>query len=170
MEEALTLQKVLKDAGAKSEFHLVPTGADIERGWGVRRTVAQDFVMDYPVMTGSQRVGPDLANVGIRKPDMSWQLMHLYAPRSVTPESPMPAYPFLFEKKKIGKAPSADALALPKEFAPEAGYEIVPKAEAKALAAYLLSLRAETPLYEAPLTPAAAPAAKAAAATNAPAK
>ena len=53
------------------------------------------------------------------------------------------------------------------EFAPAEGYEIVPKPEAKALAAYLVSLRSDTPLYEAPLTP---PPAAESAATNAPAK
>ena len=49
----------------------------------------------------------------------------------------------------------------------EAGYEIVPTTEARALVAYLLSLRAETPLFDAPLT---APAAAPGPATNAPAK
>jgi cbb3-type cytochrome oxidase cytochrome c subunit len=165
MAQAISLQNILKKAGANSELHLEPTGPDIERGWGSRRTVAADFVFDYPVMPGSQRVGPDLANAGTRLPDMNWHLMHLYAPRSVTRDSPMPSYPFLFERKKMGKEASPDALPLPKEFVPN-GYEIVPKPEARALAAYLISLRAETPLYEAPITPAVVHAA----ATNAPAK
>ena len=51
------------------------------------------------------------------------------------------------------KKPSPDALALPKEFAPAEGFEVVPKAEARQLAAYLVSLKASTPLYEAPFTP-----------------
>jgi hypothetical protein len=41
---------------------------------------------------------------------------------------------------------------LPAELAPPAGYEIVPKPEAKALAAYLVSLRADAPLFIAPFT------------------
>ena len=50
---------------------------------------------------------------------------------------------------------AADALNLPKEFAPAAEhFEVVPKPEAKQLVAYLLSLRADAPLYEAPFTPA----------------
>jgi cbb3-type cytochrome oxidase cytochrome c subunit len=165
MEAAGALAAILKKAGAITELHLVPTGPDIERGWGARRSVAQDFVLDATVMPGSQRVGPDLANIGMRSPDMNWHLVHLYNPKAVTKDSPMPAYPFLFEKKKIGKQSSPDALLLPKEFAVE-GYEIVPKPEAKALAAYLISLRSDTPLYEAPLTPPPPPKA----ATNAPAK
>jgi hypothetical protein len=153
MEEAAAVTAVIKNAGGKSEMHLVPIGPDIARGWGARRTVAQDFVYDSPVMLGSQRVGPDLANVGLRWPE-TWQLNHLYAPRSEVQDSPMPSYPFLFERKKIGKEPSPDALQhLPSELAPPKGYEIVPKPEVKALVAYLLSLRADTPLYEAPLTP-----------------
>jgi cbb3-type cytochrome oxidase cytochrome c subunit len=167
MESASVLASLLKKAGATAELHLAPAGPDIERGWGARRTVAQDFISDSTVMLGSQRVGPDLANVGARLPGENWQLMHLYAPRSVTKDSPMPSYPFLFERRKTGQHPAPDALQqLPKEFAPPAGYEIVPKPEARALVAYLLSLRSDTPLYEAPLTPPAPPAA----ATNAPAK
>jgi cbb3-type cytochrome oxidase cytochrome c subunit len=152
MEGASSLTAVIKNAGGKSEMRLIPTGIDIERGWGKRRTVAQDFLFDSPVMPGTQRVGPDLANVGLRMPDANWQLMHLYAPRSQVKDSPMPRYQFLFEKRKIGNEPRPDALQLSKEFAPE-GYEIVPKPEAKALVAYLLSLRVDAPLYEAPLTP-----------------
>lgn len=170
MEEATSLTAVIKKGGGNSEMRLVPTGADIERGWGKRRTVAEDFLYDSPVMPGSQRIGPDLASVGLRLPDVNWQLRHLYAPRAQVQGSPMPRYPFLFEERKIASNPSADALQdLPKEFAPPDGYEIVPKPEARALVAYLLSLRADTPLYEAPLTPPPKPATNAPA-TNSPAK
>jgi hypothetical protein len=44
-------------------------------------------------------------------------------------------------------------LNLPPAFAPAAGYEVVPKLEAKELVAYLLSLRADAPLYEEPFSP-----------------
>ena len=166
MERASALANALKTAGAVTELRLVAVGADIQRGWGMRRTVAQDFIADATVMPGSLRVGPDLANVGSRRPDLNWQLAHLYNPAAMTQNSPMPSYPFLFERKKIGKQRSADALQLEGKFAPAEGYEIVPKPEAKALAAYLVSLRSDTPLYEAPLTPPPAPKAD----TNAPAK
>src|SRR5262245_8561870 len=39
-------------------------GTDIHRGWGRRFTVAQDYLNDDPVMLGSLRIGPDLANIG----------------------------------------------------------------------------------------------------------
>jgi hypothetical protein len=69
-------------------------------------------------------------------------------------KSIMPAYPYLFEKRKIGRTPSPDALKFPANFAPEAGYEVVPRHEAVALVAYLKSLQSTAPLFELPsLTP-----------------
>lgn len=165
--------KTLTGAGAKASLWIVPTGPDISRGWGIRRTVADDFLYDYPVMLGSQRVGPDLANVGVRLSDPNWQLRHLYAPRSEAKDSTMPPYRFLFEKRRIEKTRSPEALVLPPELAPEPGYEIVPKPEASALVAYLLSLRANEPIFSAPVSvappPEAGTNAPAGAATNAPA-
>ena len=61
--------KTLNATGAKAQLWIVPVGPDMARGWGKRRTVAEDFLFDSPVMPGSQRVGPDLANVGLRQPD-----------------------------------------------------------------------------------------------------
>ena len=170
--------KALRAAGAKTELWIVPVGPDIARGWGKRRTVAEDFLFDYPVMLGSQRVGPDLANVGSRLPDANWHLIHLYAPRQKVPESPMAPYRFLFEKRRIERARSPEALELPAELAPPSGYEIVPTQDAKSLVAYLLSLRTDAPLFTTPLTvpapvstgtnaPASTNAAPGAASTNA---
>jgi cbb3-type cytochrome oxidase cytochrome c subunit len=153
-EQADSASDKITAAGAKVEIHLVATGADISRGWGVRRSVAADYLYDSPVQLGSIRVGPDLADVGVRLGNADWQLLHLYAPRSVVKNSAMPPFRFLFETRKVGDAPSPDALNLPKEFAPPAGYEVVPTTEAKQLAAYLVSLRTDVPLYEAPFTPA----------------
>jgi cbb3-type cytochrome oxidase cytochrome c subunit len=140
-------------AGGNAETHIVPIGADIARGWGLRQSVAEDFLYDDPVQLGSLRAGPDLANVGTRLPDLNWQLVHLYAPKAVVKNSAMPPFCFLFElRKKIAGVPSPDALQFPPAFAPPAGCEVVPTPEAKQLAAYLLSLRADAPLYEAPFT------------------
>jgi cbb3-type cytochrome oxidase cytochrome c subunit len=159
MDAADALVKSFKGAGAKAETHLVPLGPDIARGWGSRRTVAQDFVSDYPVMLGSLRVGPDLANVGTRLPDANWQLLHLYSPRAAVTDSTMPSYRFLFQTRKIQGQPSPDALKLSKDFAPADGFEIEPKPEARELVAYLLSLHADTPLFEAPMSAPVAPVA-----------
>ena len=130
---------------------VVPVGVDITRGWGVRRSVAADYLYDSPVLLGSQRVGPDLANVGLRLPDANWQLIHLYNPRAVVANSTMPPHRFLFRTRKIVFAPSAEALKLPAGFEPPAGYEVVPTDDAHALVAYLQSLRVTAPLFEAPL-------------------
>jgi len=148
--------KTLTDSGAKASTWVVPVGPDIARGWGSRRTVAEDFLFDYPALPGSQRVGPDLASVGVRLPDTKWHLLHLYAPRALVKDSVMPPYRFLFEKRRIERAPSANALALPPELAPEEGYEIVPKTDALALVAYLMSLRANEALFSTPLSVASA--------------
>jgi cytochrome c oxidase cbb3-type subunit 2 len=124
-------------------------GADILRNWGQRRTVARDYLYDKPVMLGTMRTGPDLANIGVRQTSTEWHLVHLYNPRIVSKGSIMPPFSFLFEKRKIGPRPSPDALKVTGEFAPEPGWEIVPKFEANALVQYLLSLKANAPLPEA---------------------
>jgi cytochrome c oxidase cbb3-type subunit II len=146
-------------AGGKSETHIIATGPDISRGWGLRHSVAEDFLYDNPVQLGSIRIGPDLAGAGLRlrltNPD--WLLLHLYSPRSVMGDSAMPPFRYLFETKKIEATPSPDALNLFGKEAPPAGYEVVPKPEAKQLVAYLLSLQADVPLYDAPFTPPAPP-------------
>jgi cytochrome c oxidase cbb3-type subunit 2 len=153
-DEAGAVSDQITEAGGKVEVHIIATGADIARGWGVRRSVAEDFLYDDPVQPGSLRAGPDLSNIGVRDPDLNWQLVHLYAPPAVVKNSAMPPFRFLFEVRKLadGDAPSPDALQFPKDFPPPAGCEVVPTPEAKRLAAYLLSLKADAPLYDAPFT------------------
>jgi cytochrome c oxidase cbb3-type subunit II len=127
-------------------------GSDVQRGWGIRRSLAEDYLFEQPVMLGSQRVGPDLANFSRRTDtnDNNGIYLRLYDPPLITPGTVMPPYRYLFETRKIGFFPSNNALVLPDKDAPPAGYEIVPRPEARALAAYLLSLRQEAYLYEAP--------------------
>lgn len=111
--------------------------ADLNRGWGPRRTVPQDYVNDDPVLLGTMRTGPDLVNIGARQPSDTWHYKHLYKPQLVSPGSIMPPHPFLFETRKIVGQPSPEALDVP---GVEKGYEIVPSDDAKALVAYLKSL------------------------------
>ena len=168
-DAAEEIAKTLSVGGAKASVWIVPIGPDIALGWGKRRTVAEDFLYDYPVMLGSQRIGPDLANVGMRLPDVNWHLLHLYAPRVQVKDSAMPPYRFLFEKRRIERMRSPEALELPPGLAPEAGYEIVPKLQAQQLVAYLTSLKADAPLFVAPLSVAAPVTSTNAPATNSPA-
>src|SRR5665213_401413 len=147
-------------------------GSDINRGWGIRRSTASDYLFQEPVMLGSLRVGPDLANAG-RRMDAAAVLTRLYEPRAITPGSVMPPYRFLFDTRKIHGAPSPDALQIPPQFGPPPGYEIVPRAEALALAAYVTSLHQDGYLFEAPPPPGktnAPPSIVPVAPTNAPAK
>jgi len=138
------------DNKPQSVYKVVPLGPDFDRGWGTRRTVSPDFLFEPTVMLGEQRIGPDLANIGARQTNAVWHLTHLYQPKLVVEGSRMPGYSYLFEKRQKGSQPSPDALVLP-DLDPK--MEVVPKAEAKALVAYLLSLKSVTPVFEAPMPP-----------------
>ena len=151
-DEANFATAQISAAGGKSETHVRATGPDIERGWGLRRSVAADFLWDDPIQPGSLRAGPDLSNIGVRDPDLNWQLVHLYAPQALVKGSAMPPFRYLFKVRKIGREMSPDALRFPQGFEPPAGYEVVPAPQAEELAEYLLSLHANVPLYEAPFT------------------
>lgn len=144
-------------------------GSDRDRHWGRRISVAQDYLYDQPVLIGALRLGPDLANVGLRLPDVQWHLVHLYNPALLVERSPMPRYPFLFEREpESARFPSPGALPMVLE---EGGrrFRLVPKPEAYALVAYLRSLRSDVPLFEAPVPAAATNAvAETNAATTAP--
>jgi cytochrome c oxidase cbb3-type subunit 2 len=164
MAEASSLASQLTNGEAKAQAVLATLGPDIQRLWGKRATVTQDYLYDYPVQLGSLRVGPDLANYGTRAVPAALALQHLYAPQSTMPKSMMPPYRYLFNKRRLIEGEKPRAGALPANVAP--GYEVTPRPEAEALLAYLMSLKADAPLAEAPVPappvkatpPAAAPA------------
>jgi cbb3-type cytochrome oxidase cytochrome c subunit len=95
----------------------------------------------------------------------AWHHQHLYSPRSVLAGSVsnMPAYKFLYEKRRVTGERSVDALNLIGQDAPGDDWEIVPTYDAKCLVAYLMSLDQSHDLKEAKLTsaPASSPAAAA---------
>jgi cbb3-type cytochrome oxidase cytochrome c subunit len=76
----------------------------------------------------------------------AWHHVHLYAPRSINLDSNMPAYRFLYDKRRITGERSADALQLSGPDAPPAGWEVVPTYDAKCLVAYLMALNQSHPL------------------------
>jgi len=78
----------------------------------------------------------------------AWHHVHLYAPRSINPDSNMPAYRFLYEKRRIAGERSAEALQLSSSDAPPAGWEVVPTYDAKCVVAYLIGLNQSHPLKE----------------------
>jgi cbb3-type cytochrome oxidase cytochrome c subunit len=104
----------------------------------------------------------------------AWHHVHLYSPRSINVDSNMPSYRFLYEKRRIRDARSADALQLTGSDAPPEGWEVVPSFDAKCLVAYLMALNQSHPLHEvrsvggAPAAP--APAAGSPPASPAPSK
>ncbi len=103
-----------------------------------RGSVASDYAVEDPPLLGTQRTGPDLANVGRRQPSITWNLIHLYNPRAVVATSVMPAYRWYFEEKPV--ADSDDIVVpVPEAFRP-VGKQVVATAEAIDLVRYLQSL------------------------------
>lgn len=109
-------------------------------------SVAGEFVYDRPFLWGSKRTGPDLARVGGRYSD-AWQRQHLHNPRSVVPESNMPAFPWLFEDrvdhtKTAAKMETLQTLGVPytDEQIASAAERVKGKFEIEALVAYLQQL------------------------------
>lgn len=121
-----------------------PLRAETER-YG-HYSVAGEFVYDHPFLWGSKRTGPDLARVGSRYSD-DWHRAHLMNPRSVVPESNMPAYPWLFENTVDEVMTGKKMAALRKVGVPYSDEDIVGaaaavngKKEIDALVAYLQQL------------------------------
>ena len=71
----------------------------------------------------------------------AWHHRHLYNPRSISQDSDMPAFRFLYEKRRISGVLSPDALNFAGDDGeePNQGWEIVPSYDAKCLVAYLMS-------------------------------
>lgn len=63
---------------------------------------AGETVYDRPFQWGSKRTGPDLSRVGGRYTN-EWHLIHLINPRDLVPESNMPGFPWLLDKKVDGE-------------------------------------------------------------------
>lgn len=61
-------------------------------------SLAAESMYDHPFQWGSKRTGPDLARVGGKYSD-GWHVEHMTNPRSVVPESIMPSYPWLGQRK-----------------------------------------------------------------------
>ena len=121
-----------------------PLRAETER-YG-HYSVAGESVYDHPFQFGSKRTGPDLARVGGRYSD-EWHRVHLNNPRDVVPESNMPAYAWLADRKLDWAEPPAKMAVLRKLGVPYTDQEIADapkvvdgKTEMDALIAYLQGL------------------------------
>jgi cytochrome c oxidase cbb3-type subunit I/II len=56
-----------------------------------------ESIYDHPYQWGSRRIGPDLARVGGKYPNI-WHYAHMRDPRAISPKSNMPNYAWLLEK------------------------------------------------------------------------
>jgi len=108
-------------------------GPDMWReGWGgredvegesfVRETRPRDFVQEEVALLGYQRIGQDLSNVGHRITTREEMHQVLSDPKSINPNSGMPAYRHLYRPNPYGEG-------------------VIPTDKAEALVDYLLSLR-----------------------------
>ena len=129
---------------AASTSAAIPIGATASLPVGVANMVG---------VTASGEPLPDTA---------AWHHRHLYNPRSISEDSNMPAYRFLYLKRRVSGAASPDSLnfAGDSDERPPIGWEIVPSYDAKCLVAYIMSRDQSHPLKEAksPVTIAPAPA------------
>jgi cytochrome c oxidase cbb3-type subunit I/II len=57
-----------------------------------------EFIYDRPFQWGSRRIGPDLHRVGGKYPHL-WHVRHMEDPKSTSPGSIMPAYPWLHRER-----------------------------------------------------------------------
>jgi len=104
---------------------------------------AGEFVYDHPFQWGSKRTGPDLHRVGGKYSD-EWHRLHLISPRSLVPESNMPAYAWLenADLNPADMAPKLKALRVvgvpySDDEVAKAGEAVKGKTELDAVVAYL---------------------------------
>ncbi|MCX9014264.1 MAG: cbb3-type cytochrome c oxidase subunit I [Candidatus Methanoperedens sp.] len=70
-----------------------------EQDWGIGKTsMPGDYYYDMPHFLGTERTGPDLAQIGGMRPP-EWNIQHHKNPRSVSPGSIMPPFGFLSEQE-----------------------------------------------------------------------
>ena len=78
---------------------------------------APEYQFDRPFLLGSRRMGPDLQRVGQKYPD-AWHYEHMKDPRSVSPGSIMPPYPWLLTARVDPEDILASVRALKKSGVP----------------------------------------------------
>ncbi|MGZ8939582.1 MAG: cytochrome-c oxidase, cbb3-type subunit II, partial [Limisphaerales bacterium] len=98
-----------------------------------------EFVYEHPFLWGSKRTGPDLHRIGGKYPD-AWHFNHMDDPRTTSPGSIMPAYPWLLTQKLETNSLPARIGALRKVGVPYSeGYEQSALAELNAQSASIVT-------------------------------
>ena len=124
---------------------------EMDKTWGSRPSIPSDYYYskqrpdmwhNTASLLGSERTGPDLTNVGVRKGSEAWQMMHLYNPRMVEKASIMPRYGWLFkEVDSTAVKPDDFVLSVPADQLKHPNHKVIATERAKDLVAYLISLK-----------------------------
>jgi cytochrome c oxidase cbb3-type subunit I/II len=106
-------------------------------------TRAPEYQYDRPFLLGSRRMGPDLQRLGGKYPD-AWHYEHMRDPRSTSPGSVMPTYPWLLEATIDPADVRASVVALKRVGTPYTDAEIaaIPESVAQQAAGIVQSLAA----------------------------
>ena len=126
------------------QVRLEYSGFDVERGWGKRPSVARDYIFHEDITIGNTRVGPDLANIGLRSYSKEWLHQHLFEPQSLISESICQPSPFLYEEKDFD---TNNAIKLKEDQIDKPRF-IVPSLRANRIVSYLESLKQDYELPE----------------------
>ena len=118
------------------------SGFDVERGWGKRPSVPRDYILQNEVLLGHNRVGPDLANVGLREYSTEWLHQHLFMPQTLVDGSICQPSPFLYD---VSDEPSEGYIESKSD---DKTIFIKPSFRANRLVAYLESLKQDYELPE----------------------
>jgi len=82
-----------------------------------------EYQYDRPFLLGSRRLGPDLQREGGKYPD-AWHYEHMRDPRSTSPGSIMPVYPWLHRNKVDAADVTASMTALRRVGTPYVGVTV----------------------------------------------
>ena len=118
------------------------SGFDVERGWGKRPSVPRDYILQNEVLLGHNRVGPDLANLGLREYSTEWLHQHLFMPQTLVDGSICQPSPFLYD---VSDEPSEGYIESKSD---DKTVFIKPSFRANRLVAYLESLKQDYELPE----------------------
>ena len=118
------------------------SGFDVERGWGKRPSVPRDYILQNEVLLGHNRVGPDLANIGLREYSPEWLHQHLFMPQTLVDGSICQPSPFLYD---VSDEPSEGYIESKSD---DKTIFIKPSFRANRLVAYLESLKQDYELPE----------------------
>jgi cytochrome c oxidase cbb3-type subunit 2 len=119
------------------------SGFDVERGWGKRPSVPRDYILQEEVLIGHNRVGPDLANVGLRDYSNEWLHKHLFMPQMEVEGSICQPSPFLYKVSGEPSEKTIEAISADNKM-----IYIEPSIQASRIVAYLQSLEQNYELPE----------------------